>query len=143
MACSIIIGKLDGLSKEIMNIPLADSGGKNLLIELKKSSEVFNFPSLMENSYDVILHNEDYTIGCVLQDIILNKYYVKENSESGGDIKYCGFKKFHPHDKFSVLRIAFKKSENIDILINLINNSCLDGIKTFEIIRKYFEKSNL
>jgi len=55
----------------------------------------------MENTYDVTLVNEDYTVGNILNFEIYDVYY--------NDLKkvsYVGFKKMHPHDSDSVLRVA-------------------------------------
>ena len=58
----------------------------------------------MDNCYDVILENEDYTMGNVLNYILYRIFYQ--------DLKllsYCGFKKMHPHDSDSIIRLAFKE----------------------------------
>jgi DNA-directed RNA polymerase subunit L len=57
-------------------------------------------------SYDIILEGHDYTIGKGLEHVIYEKYY-KTNK-----LQFVGFKKFHPHDSFSVLRVMF--SEDVD-----------------------------
>ena len=61
-----------------------------------------NSETTMDNCFDVILENEDYTIGCVLENILYETFFVKEKIMS-----FCGFKKFHPHDTRSTIRIAF------------------------------------
>jgi DNA-directed RNA polymerase subunit L len=57
-------------------------------------------------SYDIILEGHDYTIGKGIEHVIYEKYY-KTNT-----LQFVGFKKFHPHDSFSVLRIMF--SDDVD-----------------------------
>jgi DNA-directed RNA polymerase subunit L len=55
----------------------------------------------MENCYDIILVNEDYTIGNILNYEFYSIFYT--------DLKmldYVGFKKIHPHDSDSLLRIT-------------------------------------
>jgi len=68
-------------------------------------------PSLvtMDNSHDIILKNEDYTLGKALEFYMYEKFY-RENKL----LNFCGFKKLHPHDLTSCLRLAFieKVSEN-------------------------------
>jgi DNA-directed RNA polymerase subunit L len=59
----------------------------------------------MENCFDIILENEDYTIGKVLE-YMLYKTYFEETKE----MTYCGFKKMHPHDNYSIIRVAYTKS---------------------------------
>jgi DNA-directed RNA polymerase subunit L len=58
----------------------------------------------MESCFDVILENEDYTIGKVVEYILYEKYYQGDKS-----LSYCGFKKFHPHHTDSIIRVAFAK----------------------------------
>lgn len=64
-------------------------------IEIKPSS------TTMENSYDVILVNEDYTIGNILNIEIYEIYFTDLKK-----VSYVGFKKMHPHDNDSILRIS-------------------------------------
>jgi DNA-directed RNA polymerase subunit L len=59
--------------------------------------------STIENSYDIILENEDYTIGKVIEYILYEKYYLGEKIAS-----FCGFKKIHPHDTKSIIRLAYQ-----------------------------------
>lgn len=82
---------------------------QNKLVELVQNIDSDIVPIKMsettvDNSYDIILENEDYTIGKALEYILYEKYYNGEKI-----LTYCGFKKFHPHDDDSVLRIAFSQ----------------------------------
>jgi len=71
--------------------------------------------STMDNCYDIMLENEDYTVGKVLEYILYETFYSKENK-----LSYCGFKKYHPHDSYSIIRIAYKEDITImDIKQNL------------------------
>ena len=54
--------------------------------------------------YDIILEDEDYTIGKMLEYVLYTTYYEKENT-----LTFCGFKKFHPHLPTSTIRIAFEE----------------------------------
>lgn len=64
--------------------------------------------NIMENSFDIRLENQDYTIGKILEFILYETYF-----EKNPILSYCGFKKFHPHDNYSIIRLAYK--DNIDI----------------------------
>jgi DNA-directed RNA polymerase subunit L len=58
--------------------------------------------STMENSFDIRLENEDYTLGNILNIELYNIFYT--------DLKllsYIGFEKLHPHDDYSIIRMAF------------------------------------
>jgi DNA-directed RNA polymerase subunit L len=65
----------------------------------------------MENSWDVILENEDYTLGKALEYYLYEHFY---NSKDNKKLNFCAFKKLHPHDASSRIRIAYanKVSEN-------------------------------
>lgn len=63
--------------------------------------------SIMDNCFDIVLENEDYTMGKAIEYVLHDLFYMKEKK-----LSYCGFKKFHPHDSESIIRIAFL--ENLD-----------------------------
>ena len=75
----------------------------------------------IENCYDIILENEDYTIGKILEFVLYKKYFTEL-----GELSYCGFIKKHPHDKNSIIRIAFKNIVDNTTIVNMFN----DCIKT-------------
>ena len=57
----------------------------------------------MTNCYDIILENDDYTIGKVIEFMLYTKFYETRV------LTYCGFKKMHPHDHESLIRVAYAK----------------------------------
>ncbi len=57
----------------------------------------------MKNCYDIIIPNEDYTIGKALEFALYTKFY-----EGAEILSFCGFKKVHPHDNDSIVRVAYK-----------------------------------
>jgi DNA-directed RNA polymerase alpha subunit/DNA-directed RNA polymerase subunit L len=92
---------------------------QNLFFDFKKDIEADTYtinrssfnqehPSTMENSFDVIIENMDYTFGNIISFILYEKFYVEKQI-----LSYCGFRKFHPHDNHSILRIAF--IEKVDL----------------------------
>lgn len=87
----------------------------------------------MENCYDVIIKNEDYTLGKVLEFGLYEKYFTNDKM-----LSYCGFKKYHPHDNQCVIRLAYvTQVEKVNIkqhLKTISNNS----IETFNMIKKMF-----
>lgn len=114
-------------------------------LELLKTSvnqdelEIKVSDSTMENSYDVILVNEDYTIGNILNYELYTIFYT--------DLKlldYIGFKKLHPHDTDSMLRLSLSdKTKGVaaikTMLISVIEEAekklltikgCFDGSRT-------------
>ena len=85
MACSILVDKLRAI---------------NEIIE-KDELEIKNSDNTMANCFDIILENEDYTIGKVLEYILYTKFY------ETNILTFCGFKKMHPHDSYSIIRLAY------------------------------------
>ena len=84
-ASQILLQKLEVLKKSLMQDE----------VEIKPSENT------MENCYDITLENEDYTIGNILNYELYAIFYT--------DVKlldYVGFKKLHPHDLNSLLRVA-------------------------------------
>ena len=117
-ACIIIIKKLQNL---------------NNLIDV---NELVIVPSenIMNNCFDIILENEDYTIGKILEYILFSKYY--ENIKT---MTYCGFVKLHPHDSDSIIRIAYKElTEKIVIFQNL--KECIKDL--VQVYQTIFDKFN-
>ena len=90
-ACEILIDKMNTIDGLIETDEL-------------KINESLN---TMENCYDIILENEDYTIGKVLEYMLFKTYF-----EELKEMTYCGFKKMHPHDNYSIIRVAYNNSVN-------------------------------
>jgi DNA-directed RNA polymerase subunit L len=140
-ACSIIIQRLEKFINNILNINVDNNDGDDNdekqteqhhpLITIKLSHEVIDFPSTMENSYDIMMIGEDYTLGNILQHILYDSFYIVEKT-----IIYCGFQKYHPHNNQSVLRIAYIKPITHDILIDNLKTTVNKGIDIFKKIQK-------
>ena len=89
IACIVIIEKLDKLDKELTDGRIA----------IKKSD------NLLPNCFDITLENEDYTLGNIL-NYELYQFY-------GEIFDYVGFKKMHPHDTNSILKLSvIDKTQN-------------------------------
>lgn len=87
----------------------------------------------IEHCYDIILENEDYTLGRVLEYILYEKYY---NGEA--IFSFCGFKKYHPHDTDSKIRVAYKLPTDKSMLRQHLKTSALSVYEVFENIDKMF-----
>jgi DNA-directed RNA polymerase subunit L len=87
----------------------------------------------MKNCFDIILENEDYTIVKVIEFMLYAKFF--ENLKT---LSYCGFKKMHPHDTDSIIRVAFKETtEKATVKQNL--KSCVnDAVTIYKNIMKKF-----
>jgi DNA-directed RNA polymerase subunit L len=118
LACKVMIEKLQNL---------------NSVIE-KDEFEIKIAESTIPNCYDIKLENEDYTIGKVIEYFMLSSFYEK------GILTYCGFKMLHPHDTYSLIRLAYKEPIVIDIIKNDLKTCIEYSVDTFTKIRKEFLK---
>ena len=100
-------------------------------VEIKPSDNT------MENSYDIILVNEDYTIGNILNYELYSIFYT--------DLKmldYVGFKKLHPHDSDSIVRIALTdKTKGISTVKTILKAVIEEGEKKIQGIKGCFDGS--
>jgi DNA-directed RNA polymerase subunit L len=84
----------------------------------------------------VILEEEDYTLGLILEHFIFKMFYQEEE-----ELQFIGFKKYHPHDDYSVIRMAFKNSSAASLLVKqyLIQASA-EAQRVLDIVRTKFHK---
>lgn len=106
IACKILIDKFKKMSEAL------ESNLINIL-----TSEV-----VMEYAYDITLEDEDYTIGKVLEYVLYSKYFEGEKL-----LSYCGFQKKHPHDSFSIIRVAFKTVSDKSMASQCLKNALLES----------------
>lgn len=95
---------------------------------------VFTSETTMENCYDVHLEDEDYTIGKVLEYILYQKYYEQEKA-----LSFCGFKKFHPHDTKSVIRLALKEKQDKATVLHFVRDACMEAQEIYKSMYSYFK----
>tara|TARA_B110000971_G_scaffold191292_1_gene202826 strand:+ start:1490 stop:2650 length:1161 start_codon:yes stop_codon:yes gene_type:complete len=127
------------------NVELINMGCDNIIKRLDKIKEKCDKEQLnlnkkstaMENAVDVILEGEDYTIGKVIEFILHEQYYKKDR-----ELSYVGFIKKHPHDDYSIVRMAFSGEGNSTLtdvnVYRMVNFACDVGIKLFANIKEYF-----
>ena len=87
----------------------------------------------VEHSYDIELENEDYTIGKLLEYILYEIYYVKDKT-----LTFCGFRKMHPHDESSIIRIAFVDRTDKELVRKILSQSCLTASELMTSIHSMF-----
>ena len=87
--------------------------------------------SSMENSYDIVLENEDYTVGNALERMLYDMYY-----EGDKTMHFVGFKKYHPHDSYSIIRIAYHKETPMLSIYEQIERACFELYLVFQKIHK-------
>ena len=88
----------------------------------------------MSNSFDIILENEDYTIGKVLEYFLYTKFYETKL------LTFCGFKKMHPHDSYSIIRVAYKDAIEISTIRGHLKECIDESVQVFIRVKKEFLK---
>lgn len=90
MACQIMIKKFQKLSETLQkNINLIEARADNTITRC----------------FDIVLQNEDYTLGKSLEAILYRLWYHDEKEY----LTFCGFRKPHPHIDVSIIRLGMGK----------------------------------
>ena len=118
VTCKILLDKLEHLT----NIIEKDE------IDIKLSENT------MKNSYDIILDGEDYTIGKVIEYFLLTKFYETNM------MTFCGFKMMHPHDSYSIIRVAYKEPVEVSTIKGHLKECIEAANDTYQKLRKEFMK---
>jgi len=89
----------------------------------------------MSNCYDLILENEDYTIGKALEYMLYTKFY-----EGVKTLTFCGYKKMHPHDPNSIIRLAYKDPLDPSMIKQNLKECIMELLKIYTKMQKEFLK---
>ena len=117
--CNIIERKLVALKQAT----------KEDAVEIKASDNT------LENCYDITLANEDYTIGYILDYEFRTIFYRDLRV-----VNYVGFKKLHPHDTDSLLRISLEeKHKGITTIKTMLIGVIDEAIKKIQTIKGCFD----
>ena len=100
----------------------------------KDELEIKKAENTMSNSFDIILENEDYTIGKVLEYFMYTKFYETKM------LTFCGFKMMHPHDSYSIIRVAYKDAIDKSSIKGHLKECIDDSIQVFSRVKKEFLK---
>lgn len=92
------------------------------------------------NCYDVILKNEDYTLGKVLEYILYSKRYDRMSAASDKTLSYCGFRKPHPHINISIIRLGFVDEVDSTVVVSYMIDAVADALKVYEKIAEHFSE---
>ena len=120
------------LVKKSCEILISQLNDLNDLIE-KDELRIDPSTTTMKHSFDIILENEDYTIGKVIEFMLNDKYY-----EGSKTLTFCGFKKMHPHDSDSIIRIAYSEDTDKAVVKQNLKSCIQDSIIVFDSIQKKF-----
>ncbi len=85
-----------------------------------------------DNIHEIILEEIDHTIGKIIEYALYEIYY-----ESRKTISLCGFYKKHPHDNFSIIKVAFNDEVDNGIIRDYFVTSINECINIFE---KFIDK---
>ena len=117
-ACQILITKID-IQKRLLD---TDE------LEIKPSENT------LENSYDITLQNEDYTVGTILNNELYETFYNQHKM-----LSYVGFKKMHPHDEDSIIRVAFvEKTSGKSAVKEILTTVIVDAVRKIESVIECF-----
>jgi DNA-directed RNA polymerase subunit L len=100
----------------------------------KDELEIKKAENTMSNSFDIILENEDYTIGKVLEYFMYTKFYETKM------LTFCGFKMMHPHDSYSIIRVAYKDAIDKSSIKGHLKECIDESIQVFSRVKKEFLK---
>ena len=105
---------------------------KKLISDIENASgdvDVSPSDTTLSNGYDVTLQNEDYTLGKCIE------YFIHTNHYAGSKtVSFCGFRKNHPHDTHSMIRMAFRAPTDADIVHAYLIAAARDSAAVFESI---------
>ena len=103
---------------------------KKMVSDIENASgdvDVVPSDSTLSNGYDVTLQNEDYTLGKCLEHFLHQSHY-----QGSRTVSFCGFRKNHPHDKHSMIRIAFHAPTDADIVHTYLIAAARDSAAVFQ-----------
>ena len=120
-ACDILVEKLDE---------------QDAIID-KNELEIVHSENTMSNCFDIIIKNEDYTIGKIIEYFLYSKYFEKSENKI---LNFCGFKKMHPHDHDSIVRVAYIEPVEKSTIKGHLKECLDDAKKIFLLLKKQFLK---
>jgi len=123
MSCDILIARLRGLDQIIEQ--------DQLKINISQNT--------MTNCFDIILENEDYTIGKIVEYVLYAKFFEQKQDEQNV-LSYCGFKKMHPHDPDSIIRVAYLEPSDRTTIKGHLKECITDAIQVYEKCKSTFKK---
>ena len=87
----------------------------------------------MDNCWNIVLENEDYTIGKILEYILYENFYKKDKI-----LSFCGFRKLHPHNTESIIRVAYSLPSDRNNVRHHLKLACIEAIKVFTRVNNLF-----
>lgn len=119
-ACDVLIRSFTHLKQSVET-------NDNSVIEIRDANTTIEF------CHDVILHNNDYTVGKVIEYFLYSRHYLGDKL-----LTFCGFNKEHPHDPYSIIRLAFKNGTDVGVVKQLLSEALDESISVFAEINDAF-----
>jgi DNA-directed RNA polymerase subunit L len=100
--------------------------------------------SNMENSYDVVFHGVESSLGHILCQRIYDANFDSSaaGESEGKGLEFCCFKKFHPHDDYHVLRLKFREKIDSAEIARLLIDEVVEMAEQFKTLYKMFGGGN-
>ena len=125
------------------NITIVKNAIEIIITRLKKIIEIYSSQnnlikpseSTIPNCFDIILENEDYTIGKILEYTLYQIYFIEKET-----LTYCGFNKPHPHINISIIRLGFNDVTEYNTIKLYINNAATIAIEYYEKLLTLFDE---
>ena len=84
----------------------------------------------MENCYDIMIENEDFTLGKVLENIAYQNFFNESKTMS-----YVSSYKDHPHESYIKLRIAYNDNVEKQVILNDMKKVVSDCVIVYDNIK--------
>ena len=84
-----------------------------------------------EHCYNVMLPDDDYTVGKILEYGVFDKHYPNT-------VKFCAYKKNHPMDRDSLLQLVFDEERSSVFILSMLNEISASIVEDILSIRRKF-----
>lgn len=111
------------------------------LIAKNENIITINVSKQLNGGYDIIVNNEDDTLGNIIQSHLCMLYADFTLPKEQRKLKYIGYKRPHPLEKH-IIFVAQGNNDNLDSLINeVIKPGCMEIIKMLNKIQNELEST--
>ena len=109
------------------------------LIAKNENAITIKVSDQLDGGYDLIVKDEDDTLGNIIQSHLCMMYADYALPKEQRKLKYIGYKKPHPLEKYIIFAIQ-SQTDNIDEIINeIIKKGCLEIVKMLNKIQNELE----
>lgn len=115
---------------------------QNKFVDLYSKVDAGDIPIILsevgvdKNMYDVVFEGEDYTVGNIINDLIYKKYIEESELKK---VTFTAFKKLHPHDESSVLRVAVVDSHPVEYIKSILKDVMMEAQEVYKKVYRQFK----